>query len=161
MSNRPNRKQPRSLSVHATANAKARRKKRSLRARWVAVTVVGVLVVALAIGAMVSVRHDTTSKEPVLDAQATQGQQVAKDKGCVSCHTSDGSRSEGPTWKTLYGHTVTLSDGTTVQADEAYLTNAIRQPNAQIVSGFQPGMPTTTLTDDELAALIAYIKALG
>jgi cytochrome c1 len=159
MSNRPNRKQPRSLSVQATANAKARRKQRSLRVRWVAVAVVGVVVVALAIGAMV--RHDTTSKEPVLDAQATTGQQVAKDKGCVSCHTSDGSRSEGPTWKAMYGHTVTLSDGTTVQADEAYLTSAIRQPNAQIVSGFQPGMPTTTLTDDELAALIAYIKALG
>lgn len=163
MSNRPSRKQSRSASVHAKAKSKAtageRRPRASRRAGLIAGAVVGVVAVAALVFAL-WMRGDDTPAAPVLDAQAAQGQQVAKDKGCISCHTSDGGRSEGPTWKGLYGKTVTLTDGTKVTADDAYLTRAVRQPDAQIVEGYKPGMPATPVTDDELAALIAYIRAL-
>jgi cytochrome c1 len=164
MSNRPGRKQSRSAPVHAKAKSKAkagdRSQGRSRRASLVAIAAVGVVVVAALVFA-VWMRGDDTAGQPVLDGQAAQGQQVAKDKGCISCHTSDGGRSEGPTWKGLYGKTVTLTNGTQVTADDAYLTQAVRQPDAQIVEGYKPGMPATPVTDDELAALIAYIQALG
>src|SRR3954466_7925146 len=88
---------------------------------------------------------------PALSADASKGQQVAKDRGCANCHTPDGRRSEGPTWKGLYGSTVTLADGSTVVADDAYLARSIREPKAQMVQGYKSPMPTTPgVTDAEI-----------
>jgi len=154
MSNRPNRKHHRPVSRPA-ANP-SRDQRRSARILMIVGGVV--LIVALVgVAALVASRR---SDEPVLDAQAATGKQLAGTKGCVSCHTSTGQVSEGPTWKGIYGHPVTLTDGTSVTVDDAYLQRSIRDPSAQVVQGFRPGMPTTPVTDEELAALIAYIKAL-
>jgi cytochrome c oxidase subunit 2 len=98
---------------------------------------------------------------PALGAEAAHGQQVAKDRGCTNCHTPDGRRSEGPTWKGLYGSTVTLADGTTVVADDAYIARSVKEPKAQMVQGYKSPMPTTPgITDAEIAAITEYIKAL-
>ena len=97
---------------------------------------------------------------PALDAKATVGQQVAKDKGCTNCHTANGNRSEGPTWKGIYGQPVQLTDGTTVTVDDAYIARSITDPSAQVVAGFQPLMPKTGLTDAEIVSVTDYIKAL-
>ena len=53
-------------------------------------------------------------------------------------------------------------DGSTVTADDAYLRESILAPNAKIVAGFQPLMPTFQgqLTEEEILALTAYIKSL-
>jgi cytochrome c oxidase subunit 2 len=99
---------------------------------------------------------------PVLTGEAAHGRQVAKDRGCTSCHTADGNRSEGPTWKGVAGSTVRLADGTAVVADDAYLARSIKEPRAQIVQGYKATMPVPTgITDAEVAALTAYIKALA
>lgn len=80
---------------------------------------------------------------------------------CVSCHSIDGSTVVGPTWKGLYGHEVTLTDGTKVTADDAYIAQSIRDPNSQVVEGFPPVMPPFAyLSDQDIADLIAYIKSL-
>jgi cytochrome c oxidase subunit 2 len=98
---------------------------------------------------------------PVLGAEAAHGQQVAKDRGCTNCHTPDGRRSEGPTWKGLYGSTVPLADGTSAVADDAYLARSVKEPKAQMVQGYKTPMPTTPgVTDAEIAAITDYIKAL-
>ncbi len=88
------------------------------------------------------------------------GQQLVANNGCGACHTIDGSVLIGPTWRGLFGSTVKLSDGTTVVADEAYLTESIKTPQAKLVAGFPPTMPTIPLTDQEIADIIAYIKTL-
>jgi cytochrome c oxidase subunit 2 len=99
---------------------------------------------------------------PALTGAAAQGKQVARDRGCTSCHTADGSRSEGPTWKGVAGSTVRLADGTSVVADDAYLARSIRDPRAQILQGYRATMPVANgITDAEVAALTAYIKALA
>jgi cytochrome c oxidase subunit II len=98
--------------------------------------------------------------EPVLGAQAAQGKQLARDKACTACHTATGGKSEGPTWKGLAGSNVRLADGSTVVADDAYLARSIKEPRAQIVQGYKTAMPTTPMTDAEIAAVTAYIKAL-
>jgi cytochrome c oxidase subunit II len=92
---------------------------------------------------------------------AAQGQALAQSKGCAACHTVDGSARVGPTWKGLYGKTETMKDGSTAQVDEAYLRSFIRDPQALGVKGFPAVMPKIELGDEELAALVAYIRSLG
>ncbi|RZL92097.1 MAG: c-type cytochrome [Variovorax sp.] len=95
------------------------------------------------------------------DARVAQGRALADSKGCVACHTIDGSARVGPTWKGLYGKTESMRDGSTALVDDAYLRSFIRDPQARGVKGFAPVMPKIDLSDDELAALVAYIKTLG
>jgi len=90
-----------------------------------------------------------------------QGRALADAKGCVACHTIDGSPRVGPTWKGLYGKTETMADGSTALVDEAFLRSFIRDPQARHVKGFPPVMPRIELSDEELAALVAYIQSLG
>jgi len=91
------------------------------------------------------------------------GAQVAQKYGCVGCHSVDGSQMTGPTWKGLFGKEETLEDGIVVTVDEEYLRRSILDPGAQIVKGFPDVMPKTykeQLSQEELEALIAYIKSL-
>ena len=90
------------------------------------------------------------------------GREVAENKGCVSCHTPDGSNSTGPTWSGLAGSKVTLDDGRSVTADDAYLRKAILDPRSETVDGFANIMPTvTTLTDADVEHLLAYLHDLA
>jgi len=73
----------------------------------------------------------------------------------------DGTPRVGPTWKGLYGKTETMADGSTAKVDDAYLRAFITNPTARVVKGFSPIMPHFDLSDQELAALVAYIKAQG
>jgi cytochrome c oxidase subunit 2 len=91
---------------------------------------------------------------------AEQGRQLAQSRGCIACHSIDGSRMAGPTWQGLFGHRVTLADGSTVTADENYLEESILAPNAKLVQGYPPAMPPLPLNPAEVAALIAYIKTI-
>ncbi|HVG91265.1 MAG TPA: c-type cytochrome, partial [Alphaproteobacteria bacterium] len=45
---------------------------------------------------------------------------------------------------------------------DAYIRESILQPNAKIVAGYQPLMPTFQgqLTEEQIIALTAYIKSL-
>ncbi len=91
----------------------------------------------------------------------SKGELLAK-TNCLSCHTIDGSKLIGPTWFGLFGSQVSLSDGSTVIADEAYLAESILNPSAKIVAGFETQiMPAFTIfTEEELANIIAYLKTL-
>lgn len=60
---------------------------------------------------------------------------LANQRGCLSCHSTDGSSGVGPTWKGLAGSAVRLANGSTVTADGEYLT--------------------------QIADLVAYIRSLG
>ncbi|MBL4827057.1 MAG: cytochrome c [Spongiibacteraceae bacterium] len=87
-----------------------------------------------------------------------QGQKLSESHACVACHSLDGSTGIGPTWQGLFGKTETLADGTTVIVDADYLKESILNPNAKMVEGYQPLMPPSVVTDEELDALIAYIR---
>jgi len=90
------------------------------------------------------------------------GAQIYRSAQCYTCHSVDGSPGTGPTWRGMYNHPVTLTDGTTVIADENYLRRSILEPNAQVVRGFNPVMPTYrgSLTEWQLSDLIEYMKSL-
>ncbi|MNP30189.1 Cytochrome c [compost metagenome] len=88
-----------------------------------------------------------------------QGQRLAGSLGCLVCHSVDGNKGVGPSWKGLYGKTETLADDTSVKVDEGYLKESVLHPNAQIVKGYAAVMPAMALSDEELNALIAFIKS--
>jgi len=83
-------------------------------------------------------------------------------KGCSTCHSIDGSASKGPTWKGIWGTMVKLNNGTAVLVDEAYVRESMMLPQAKIVAGFDPIMPTFQglLRENEIAGLIEFIKSL-
>ncbi len=90
------------------------------------------------------------------------GQKVYREKACFTCHTLDGSRLVGPSFKGAFGRNEKLTDGTEIVVDENYLRRSLLEPAAQIVEGFAPVMPTYQglLNDRELDGIIAYIKTL-
>jgi cytochrome c oxidase subunit 2 len=63
----------------------------------------------------------------------------------------------------LFGSNVQLVGGGLVKADEAYLRESILNPNAKIVAGYQPIMPTFQglVTEEGVTHLIEYMKSLG
>jgi cytochrome c oxidase subunit 2 len=95
-------------------------------------------------------------------APAVAGQQLYQSLGCASCHGSNGEGGRGPTLAGLFGRQVFLSNGQTVVADESYVRESIENPQAKLVSGFGPIMPTFQgqVTPEQLIHIMAYIKSL-
>jgi cytochrome c oxidase subunit 2 len=92
-----------------------------------------------------------------------RGERAFKLKGCVACHTTDGSKLVGPTWKGLFGSQVTvltLGKEVTLTADDDYIKRSISHPPKEVVKGFAPQMPKADLSDGDVADLTAYIKSL-
>lgn len=91
-----------------------------------------------------------------------QGQKLTESKGCIACHSSDGSQKIGPSYKGIYGHDQALADGSTVKVTDDYIRESILKPQAKVVKGFNPVMPPYQgmINETELNALIAYIKSL-
>jgi len=95
-----------------------------------------------------------------LNTPEAKGQKLVADNGCAACHSVDGAAGLGPTWFNLFGSTVELEDGSTTTADDAFLTESIKDPKAKVVKGFAPTMPVYPFTDEDIANIIAYIKTL-
>ena len=93
---------------------------------------------------------------------AELGAKLYVSKTCVTCHSIDGRAMNGPTFQGIFGHEVTLSDGSKVTVDENYIRESILNPQAKVVMGFQPIMPTFQglVKDREIDALVAFIKSL-
>lgn len=112
--------------------------------------------------------YDTWIREQAAAAAAllaqggpASGKALASQNGCLACHSLDGTALTGPTWRGLFGAQVKLADGTTVVADEAYLTESIEHPAAKTVLGFPPGiMPQYSLTDAQVSDILAFLATL-
>ncbi len=101
--------------------------------------------------------------EPTKVDPAAYGAQLVKDNGCLACHATDDKRLVGPGWGGLYNSKVSLADGSTVSADDAYLRESILHPNAKIVAGYPASvMPAygTLLKEDDVNAIVAYLHTL-
>jgi len=89
------------------------------------------------------------------------GQALVAANGCNACHSINGAAGIAPTWLGLFGSQVKLSDGSVVTADEAYLTESIKAPQAKIVAGFETQlMPTYGFPDEDIADIVAFIKTI-
>jgi cytochrome c oxidase subunit 2 len=90
------------------------------------------------------------------------GAKLFRDLACNSCH-QQGSQQRGPLLEGIFGKPVELQGGGTVPVDEAYLRESIVNPQAKIVAGYQPIMPTFQglVTEEQLMQLIAYVRSLS
>ncbi len=83
-------------------------------------------------------------------------------KGCSACHSVDGSRQIGPSWKGIYGMMENVTPGGSIKVDDDYIRESMMAPTAKVVNGYSPVMPTFkgSLSEKEVLAIIAYIKSL-
>jgi len=90
-----------------------------------------------------------------------RGQALVSASGCAACHSINGAVGIGPTWYGLFGSQVKISGDGTVTADEAYIHESIKAPQAKIVAGFENQlMPNYGFNDDQINDIVAYIKTL-
>ncbi len=94
-----------------------------------------------------------------------KGAELIQVKGCVACHTTDGTPKIGPTFKGVFGKKETvIHDGKErdITVDEAFIKQTLLHPEIDRVKGFPPIMPSQQgqLTDKEIEAIIEYIKSL-
>ncbi len=90
-----------------------------------------------------------------------RGQALVSASGCAACHSIDGAAGIGPTWLGLFGSQVKISGDGVVTADEAYIHESIKTPQAKIVAGFENQlMPTYGFPDNKIDDIVAYIKTL-
>jgi len=94
---------------------------------------------------------------------AEAGKRVYEIRGCTQCHSTTGTPGIGPTFKDAFGKTETLRDGSKVAVDENYIRESLLEPQAKVVAGFEPVMPTFKgrLKDQEITVLIEFIKSLS
>lgn len=92
---------------------------------------------------------------------ALNGRKLFLKYQCVTCHSAN-ALARGPVLEGVYGHLVPLRDGRSVLADEVYLRESIVEPDAKVVAGYEPIMPSYQgqIGEDELIQLIAFLKSL-
>ena len=93
---------------------------------------------------------------------AAAGQQLYQTLGCASCHGANGEGGRGATLVGVFGKMTPLQNGESVRVDEGYIRESITNPQAKLVVGFGPIMPTFQgqISEDQLVQLTAYIKSL-
>ena len=98
------------------------------------------------------------------DGGKSNGKKLFALKGCIGCHSTDGTKRVGPSLKGLSigsnRKVVTAGKLRTIQIDQSYLEQSLTKPNIDLVEGFTPIMPPQQLTDQERQALIDYLLSL-
>ncbi|MGH9571109.1 MAG: cytochrome c oxidase subunit II [Candidatus Angelobacter sp.] len=93
---------------------------------------------------------------------ASMGEKLFQEFSCTTCHRPD-SGARGPNLQGLYGRPVRLSDNRVIVADDNYIRESILNPNAKVVAGFQPIMPTFqgVVSEEGLIQITEYIKHMS
>jgi cytochrome c oxidase subunit 2 len=91
---------------------------------------------------------------------ASEGMKLLDAKGCLACHSVDGTAAVGPTFKGAWGAPLQLADGSTRTLDSALFVQKVRHPETIAVKDYPSVMPDIPLTDDEIAQMEAYLEGL-
>ena len=133
-------------------------------------TVLPAAVLALALAGCGATSR-AAAPQPTLDRVqqlVARGGDLYTADGCVGCHSLDGSRGVGPSFKSLAGSTVVLTDGRSRVATRAYLEQSIAAPDAQTVKGYPPhvmalatGRLRLARHSADVRALVEFIETIG
>ncbi len=124
---------------------------------------VGVVLVSILVVGLTWIVRAVNSDTYIPDLEnelATRGLDVARQYGCVACHTLDGSVGIGPSWLGMYGKTETMIDGSTVVVDDAYIIESIVRPDAKQVQGYENLMVRYFLSQEDIDALVEFTRQL-
>ena len=118
----------------------------------------------------VTVVSDSEYQSWLTSAPATTdehpGLAVLKQNACLTCHSQDGSKIIGPSFKGIFGKAETVvTDGVEreIVIDSAYIARSIKDPNADLVKGYMKGLMVSyegVVTDEQIADIVDYIKNL-
>jgi cytochrome c oxidase subunit 2 len=101
-----------------------------------------------------------------LESPTATGRRIMQNIGCFACHSIDGTRLVGPSFKGIWGEEVTVTTGSEkrqVVVDEDYIRRSIYDPNADIVEGFSKGLMLSyegQLSEEDVENIIEYLKTL-
>jgi cytochrome c oxidase subunit 2 len=101
-----------------------------------------------------------------IESPSATGKRIMQNIGCFACHSLDGTKLVGPSFKGIWGaqHTVETGRETrTVTVDEEYITKSIYDPNADIVEGYGKGLMLSyegQLSEEDIGNIIEYLKTL-
>jgi cytochrome c oxidase subunit 2 len=92
---------------------------------------------------------------------AQNGERLFASMGCNSCHSGTAA-ARGPNLAGVYGSKLTLTSGSQVLVNDAYLRDAILNPSQHVTAGFAPIMPTYQgqISEDGLIDLVEFIKTM-
>ncbi len=90
------------------------------------------------------------------------GKLLYVNKGCNTCHSIDGTRIQGPSFKGIWGQTHQFSNAQPAVVDENYVRESLLQPTAKVRAGYEAIMPSFQglLREREIQALAEYVKSL-
>jgi len=93
---------------------------------------------------------------------AEAGKMLYQRRGCVQCHSIDGTAGTGPSLRGIFGQTHEMADGSRAVVDDNYIRESILDPQAKVRAGYQAVMSTYKglVSDDDITALIEFIKSL-
>ena len=101
-----------------------------------------------------------------IDSPTATGKRIMQNIGCFACHSLDGTKLVGPSFKGIWGaeHTVVTGKETRkLTVDEEYIKRSINDPNADVVEGFMKGLMVSyqgQLSEDDIANIIEYLKTV-
>ncbi|WKZ57839.1 MAG: cytochrome c oxidase subunit II [Bdellovibrionota bacterium] len=104
--------------------------------------------------------------QPAVDLAALspieRGKLLYQQKICVTCHSIDGSKLVGPSFKGIYGATQKHVDGSSATVDEGYIRESILQPGLKVAEGYQNMMPPYEgqLSEEQIKDISEFIKSL-
>ncbi|NND99859.1 MAG: cytochrome c oxidase subunit II [Pirellulaceae bacterium] len=106
---------------------------------------------------------EVSARDPDKMDPAPYGKLLYERRGCKGCHSVDGTKMSGPSYKDAYGTVRKLQSGAEVLVDENYVRESILNPKAKIAEGYPPVMPSFKgqLSDDDIYCLIEFIKTLS
>jgi len=101
-----------------------------------------------------------------IDSPTATGKRIMQNIGCFACHTLDGTKLVGPSFKGIWGaeHTVITGKETRkVTVDEEYIKRSIYEPNADVVEGFMKGLMVSyqgQLSEDDIISITEYLETV-
>ncbi|MCE1198462.1 MAG: cytochrome c oxidase subunit II [Marinilabiliales bacterium] len=93
------------------------------------------------------------------------GLALLKSNTCLTCHSLDGSKIVGPSFKGLFGRkstVVTDAGEKEIVADEAYIRRSIEEPNAEVVKGYMKGLMQPykgKISEADLNTIVDFFKS--
>lgn len=110
---------------------------------------------------------DTTQVSTAeVESPTATGKRIMQNIGCFACHSLDGTKLVGPSFKGVWGSTHTVLTGREkreITVDEEYIKSSIYDPNADVVDGYGKGLMLSyelQLSEDDIANIIEYLKTV-